>query len=551
MVVKLENFVSSDVVEVRSSNPLFVVNPSNVDTAAALTPAGHTLTVTTLELQPGGTAGAVAGNLVFSYSADSSVDVTIPLRGTFVLPDFQATTPSNSNLDFGTFPVGDAGGGSKTVTVTATGLTADVTATITAGTSEFGLGAGGSQTSKALMQTSGNLSQALTLTWIGSTSSVGIDSGTLTLASDADPKDFVDYVVNLVRETVSPGARRIVVEPTEGLDFGELLLRQEVSRQVVVKLENFIPSDVVEVRSSDPLFVVNPSNVDTDAALTPAGHTLTVTLELQAGGADGAVAGELTFSYAGGGTRDVVIPLQGVFVLPAFQTTAPPNSILDFGAFVVGDEGGRMKTLTVTGTGLTGNVTATITAGTSKFGLGTAGTQTSQALVQILGNLSESLTLTWKGSAGTAGIDSATLTFVSAAFPKDFPDHSVRLQRETVAKEIMVTPTTLDIGQVQQGASGTASFTVRVTGFDAAGDMISITASNPLFGVTPGMVDIGQALGASGFEVTASFLPELSTPEGTVMASIDLSDGSSPAATASIQIQATVTAGTLAARPQH
>ena len=265
------------------------------------------------------------------------------------------------------------------------------------------------------------------------------------------------------------------------------------------------------------------------------------------------VVGDLTANVAysfqiravnslGAGTPSNVETVTPTAPPAVFSTSIPRGGTLDLGRFSVGDVSDLSRSLRIEGAHLTGDVTASITAGGGDFSLaGDAFSPMVTLVASPTGSLAHSLVVFYRGRTDVISVARGTLDIISEAIPPDFADYRVELLRTTeYTAEITVSPTELDMGSVMQGQQGVGSLGVRAFGF-GVGDSILVeveTDSSP-FSATPSSLQIGADARWEDFSLAVTFAPGITTPLGIHNGSILLTAESSLAVR--VEVTATVT----------
>ncbi len=179
------------------------------------------------------------------------------------------------------------------------------------------------------------------------------------------------------------------------------------------------------------------------------------------------------------------------------------------------------KTFEVLGENLTGNVTATVTAGSNVFSVSPANVSASAA--------EDGATFTVTFTPTTVGTFTGTVTLAS----EDAESITVQLTGTAVIPELAADPETITFETIEAGKTATATF--NVLGANLIGNVTAaVTAGNEVFSVAP--TTISKADAEAGKTVTVTFAPaEQGTYTGTVTLSSDRAES------VTVQLNATAT----------
>lgn len=221
------------------------------------------------------------------------------------------------------------------------------------------------------------------------------------------------------------------------------------------------------------------------------------------------------------GTHGKINAIKGIqYILGATDNPAiiADPETLAFNA-VVGDT--DTKTFEVLGENLTGNVTATVTAGSNVFSVSPANVSASAA--------EDGATFTVTFTPTTVGTFTGTVTLAS----EDAESITVQLTGTAVIPELVADPETITFETIEAGKTATATF--NVLGANLIGNVTAaVTAGNEVFSVAP--TTISKADAEAGKTVTVTFAPaEQGTYTGTVTLSSDRAES------VTVQLNATAT----------
>ena len=409
-------------------------------------------------------------------------------------PQSGSLTLGNASLDFGSV----SAGGSKTLTVTATNSgNASVTiSSASVSTKYFAISA----PSLPLTIAAG---QSTTLSIVFTPDASGTFNATVTINSDAS-----NSVTSLTLSGTGEGTAQLTLNPTSQT-FGGLTVGTQSSVNVTLTNSGGTSVTVSQVTISGAGFQL--SGINTPLTLNASqSASFTVTFAPQAAGAaSGTVAitsnasnPALTMSLSGTGTA-------------ADGTLAANPSSLTFGSVTVGSKQTLSETITnIGGSGIT--VSQVSPTGT---GFGVSGITVPMTLAA-----GQSATFSVSFTPSTAGDVSGNVTITSTATD---PTLNVPLSGTgvTAIGQLAVSPTTLGLGNVVAGSSGTASGSLTASG--ASVTVTAASTNNSVFSVgglsLPATIQAGKS---ASFTVT--FSPQVT---GSVSAVLTFTSSAQPGTT--------------------
>ncbi len=281
----------------------------------------------------------------------------------------------------------------------------------------------------------------------------------------------------------APAATAALTLSATSAAFGNVTAGSTGTQTLTLTNSGGAPLTISGITSSNPLFTASPTT-----GTVAVGASLTVTLTF-APTAAGAQTGTLSIASNDPGSPATVSLTGTSTTAPAPVIGVVPGS-LTLGNVIVGATGTATFTIDNTGNAPL-NVTG-ITSSNARFTAApTTGTVAAGASLTVTVTFAPTAvgaqtgTLTVASNGGTATV---ALTGTGTAVP---------------APVISVTPTSLALGTVDIGATGTATFTINNTG-NAPLDVTGITSSNTVFTATP---TTGNVAGGASLIVTVTFAP--------------------------------------------
>lgn len=382
--------------------------------------------------------GSVTGNVTFT-SNGSNPTLTIPLAGIGIAPGTLGSNPAS--LSFSSVTVGNKQSLSETVTNTG-GASVTISQVAVSGT-----GFSFSGITTPLTLTSG---QSATFTVTFTPPSAGSASGSVTVSSNASNPTLT---ISLSGTGVAPGT--LGSNPTS-LSFGSVTVgnKQSLSETVTNTGGTSVTISQVAVSGTGYSF----SGITTPVTLT-SGQSATFTVTFtpaSAGSANGSVS--ITSNAS---NPSLTIPLSGTGVAPGALGSNPTS--LSFGSVTVGNKQSLSETVTNTG-GASVTISQVAVSGT---GFSFSGITTPLTLTS-----GQSATFTVTFTPASAGSASGSVTVTSNA---SNPSLAIPLSGTGSAAvgQLTVNPTTLNLGSVVVGSSGSASGSLT-----ASGANVTITAAN-------------------------------------------------------------------------
>jgi len=413
-------------------------------------------------------AGSASGSVTLTSNA-SNPTLTIPLSGTGVSPGGLGAEPSS--ISFGSVTVGNKKSVSETVTNTGgTTVTISSVAVSASGFSFTGI-------TTPVTLTAG---QSATFSVSFTPSSAGNASGNLTITSNASNPSLT---IPLSGNGVTPGT--LGANPTS-LSFGTVTVgnKQTLSETLTNTGGTTVTISSVAVSGSGFSF----SGITTPVALT-AGQSSTFSVSFTPSSA-GSASGNLTIT-SNASNPSLTIPLSGAGVTPGTLGANPTS--LSFGTVTVGNKQTLSETVTNTG-----GTTVTI----SSVGISGSGFSFSGITTPVTLTAGQSITFSVSFTPSSAGSASGNLTITSNA---SNPTLTIPLSGTGTAAvgQLTVNPTTMDLGSVEVGGSGSSSGTLTASG--ASVTVTGASANNSVFTVgglsLPTTIPAGQSV---SFTVTFS-----------------------------------------------
>ncbi len=435
-------------------------------------------------------AGGVSGSVTITSTA-SNPTLTIPLSGTGISPGALGSNPTS--LSFGNVTVGSNQSVSETVTNSG-GASVTISETAISG-SGFSL----SGITAPVTLTGG---QSATFTVKFAPQSAGGVSGSVTITSTASNPTLT---IPLSGTGISPGA--LGSNPTS-LSFGSVTMGSNQSLSDTVTNTGGSSVTISQAAISGSGFSL--SGITAPVTL-PAGQSATFTVKFAPQSAATA-SGAVTIA-SNGSNPTLTIPLSGTGVAPGTLGSNPTS--LSFGNVTVGSNQSLSETVTNTG-----GASATISqAGISGTGFSLSGITTPVTLTS-----GQSVVFSVRFTPGSAGSVSGNVTITSNA---SNPTLTIPLSGTGTAApwQLTVTPTTLGLGSVVVGTSGTASGSLT-----AGGSNVTVTAAssnNSVFSIgglaLPITIPAGQS---TSFTVT--FSPQTT---GAASATLTFTSNAQPSTT--------------------
>ena len=346
-------------------------------------------------------------------------------------------------------------------------------------------------------------SQSTTFTVTFAPKASGNASGTVTITSNAPNPSLT---MSVSGTGVAPGA--LSANPTS-LSFGSVVVGSTGSLSETITNTGGSSVSVSQVGITGTGMSV--SGITTPLTLN-GGQSATFTVKF-APTAAGAISGNLTVTSTATNPT-LTIPVSGTGVAPGALSANPTS--LSFGSVNVGSTGSLSETITNTG-GSSVSVSQVEITGT---GMSVSGITTPLTL-----NGGQSATFTVKFAPTAAGAISGNLTVTSTATN---PTLTIPVSGTGVANtvgQLSVSPSTLALGNVVDGSSGTATGTLT-----ASGATVTVTAAstnNSVFTIggfsLPHTITAGQS---ANFTITFSPLTA-----GAVSATLTFTSNASPSTT--------------------
>jgi hypothetical protein len=460
---------------------------SGITTPVTLT-AGQSATFT-VTLTPA-SAGSVSGNVTITSTA-SNPTLTIPLSGTGVAPGALGSNPTS--LSFGSVTVGSKQSLSGTVT-----NTGGSSVTI----SQVGISGTGFSLSGITTPVTLTAGQSATFTVTFTPASAGSVSGNVTITSNASNPTLT---IPLSGTGIAPGA--LGSNPTS-LSFGSVTVGSNQSLSEAVTNTGGSSVTISQVGISGTGFSL--SGITAPVTLT-AGQSATFTVTFTPASA-GSVSGNVTIT-SNASNPTLTIPLSATGVALGALGSNPTS--LSFGSVTVGSNQSLSETVTNTG-----GSSVTI----SQFGISGTGYSMSgiTAPVTLIPGQSASFTVTFTPASTGSVSGNVTITSTASNSTVTIPLSGTGT---AAAGQLIVTPTTLGLGSVVVGTSGTTSGSLT-----AGGANVTVTAAssnNSVFSVgglsLPVTIPAGQS---ASFTVT--FSPQVS---GAASAALTFTSNAQPAVT--------------------
>ncbi len=247
----------------------------------------------------------------------------------------------------------------------------------------------------------------------------------------------------------------------------------------------------------------------------PAGQNTAIGITFSPNAAEAFNATATVSSDASNATANIPLNGSGTAAAPAGQLGPNPTS-LSFGSVTIGNEDSLSETITNTG----GTSVTISQIAVSGAGFGISGVATPLTLAQ---NQSAAFTVTF--DPASSGSASGTVTVTSNASNSTLA-LALSGTGTTAIGQLSVTPTTLGIGNVVVGTSGTASGSLTATGANVT--LTAANSTNSVFSVSglslPVTITAGQ-----GLPFTVTFSP---TATGAASATLDFTSNAQTTTTA-------------------
>ncbi|HTS07167.1 MAG TPA: choice-of-anchor D domain-containing protein, partial [Candidatus Eisenbacteria bacterium] len=449
-------------------------------------------------------AGSASGNLTITSNA-SNPTLTIPLSGSGVTPGTLGANPTS--LGFGSVTVGNKQSLSETITNNGgTSVTISQVAISGSGFTFTGI-------TTPVTLTAG---QSATFNVSFAPSSAGSASGNLTITSNASNPTLT---VPLSGSGVTPGT--LGANPTS-LSFGSVTVGNNKSLSETVTNTGGTSITISQVAISGSGFSFN--GISTPVTLTP-GQSATFSVSFAPSSA-GSASGNLTITSSASNPT-LTIPLSGSGVTPGTLGANPTS--LGFGSVTVGNKQSLSETITNNGgTSVTISQVAISGSGFSFTGITTPVTLTA----------GQSATFSVSFAPSSAGSASGNLTVTSNA---SNPTLTIPLSGSGTAAvgQLAVSPTTMNLGSVEVGSSGSSSGMLTASG--ASVTVTGASTNNSVFtvgGLTlPVTIPAGQSV-----SFTVTFSP---TTTGAASATLTFTSNAQPSTTTE------ALTGTGTAAPNH
>ena len=449
-------------------------------------------------------AGSASGNVAITSNA-SNPTLTIPLAGTGVSPGGLGADPSS--ISFGSVTVGNTKSLSETVT-----NTGGTTVTI----SQVAIGGSGFSFTGITTPVTLTAGQSATFNVSFAPSSAGNVAGNLTVTSNASNPTLT---IPLSGNGVTPGT--LGANPTS-LSFGTVTVgnKQTLSETVTNTGGTSVTISQVTISGSGFSF----TGITTPVTLT-AGQSATFSVSFTPSSA-GSASGNLTIT-SNASNPTLTIPLSGSGVTPGTLGANPTS--LGFGSVTVGNKQSLSETITNNGgTSVTISQVAISGSGFSFTGITTPVTLTA----------GQSATFSVSFAPSSAGSASGNLTVTSNA---SNPTLTIPLSGSGTAAvgQLAVSPTTMNLGSVEVGSSGSSSGMLTASG--ASVTVTGASTNNSVFtvgGLTlPVTIPAGQSV-----SFTVTFSP---TTTGAASATLTFTSNAQPSTTTE------ALTGTGTAAPNH
>ena len=460
---------------------------SGITTPVTLT-AGQSATFT-VTFTPTSAANAT-GSIVVTSTA-SNPTLTIPLTGAGVTQGTLGSSPTT--LSFGSVTVGSNKALSETVTNTG-GSSVTISKASISGT--------GFSLSGITAPVTLNAGQSTTFTVTFTPASASGASGNISILSNAS-----NPTLNIALSGTGVSQGTLGANPTT-LSFGTVTVGSNKSLSETVTNTGGSSVTISQVSATGSGFSL--SGITAPVTLN-AGQSTTFTVTFAPGSASGASGNVSIISNASNSTLNIALSGTGVS-----QATLGANpTTLSFGSVTVGSNQSLSETVTNTG-----GSTATINQATiSGTGFTLSGITTPLTL-----GAGQSTTFTVKFAPSSAGSASGTVTITSTA---SNPTLTIALSGTGTAAvgQLTVNPTTLNLGSIVAGSTGTASGSLIATGANVT--VTAVSSNNSVFSVSglslPVTIPAGQST-----PFTVTFSPQVA---GAVSATLTFTSNAQPTTT--------------------
>jgi hypothetical protein len=455
---------------------------SGIATPVTLT-AGQSTTFT-VTFTPA-SAASLSGNITITSNA-SNPSLTIPLSGTGVAPGALGSNPTS--LGFSTVTVGSNKSLSETVT-----NTGGSSVTI----SQIGISGAGFSLSGITTPATLTAGQSATFTVTFTPASASSVSGNVAITSNAPA-----LTIPLTGTGVAPGV--LGANPTS-LSFGNVTVGSNQSLSETVTNTGGSSVTISQAAISGTGFSL--SGITTPLTLT-AGQSASFSVTFTP--ASGASASGNVTITSNASNATLSIPLSGAGVAPGTLGSNPTS--LNFGSITVGSNQSLSETVTNTG-----GSSATI----SQVGINGTGFSLSgiTAPLTLTAGQSASFTVTFTPASAASAGGNVTITSTASN-----PTLTIPLSGTGTAApgQLTVTPTTLALGSVVVGTSGTASGSLTASGANVT--VTAASSNNSVFslGGLPLPVTIPAGQSAS---FTVTFSPQVS---GAASATLTFTSNAQP-----------------------
>ncbi len=314
----------------------------------------------------------------------------------------------------------------------------------------------------------------------------------------------IKYILDNYVQNDNP---KITAEPTS-LAFGDVTAG--TTKQMTFTVTGSNLEGNITVTKSGNNFSVSPTTV-TKATAEGNGQVVTVTFSPTAN-TTANYTGTITLSSSNATSVTVNLTGKGVYTAPAL--TATPTSVSFTNCYTSQN---YTKTVTVTGTNLQGNVTASISGGNGMYTVSPTTLTAAQAAAGA------TVTITYAPTA--AGTTNATLNFTTTGTGAG--SASVAITGTAQGPSVTATPTSLNFGTVNVGESATQTFTV--TGARLEGN-ISLAKSGNNFSIDQTSIAKGSD-GTASATVTVTYTP---TADGNDTGTVTLTSQGAETVTVSL-----------------
>ena len=318
---------------------------------------------------------------------------------------------------------------------------------------------------------------------------------------------------------------KITANPTS-LAFGDVTAG--TTKQMTFTVTGSNLEGNITVTKSGNNFTVSPTTI-AKATAEGNGQVVTVTFSPTAN-TTANYTGTITLTSSNATTVTVNLTGKGVYTAPAL--TATPTSVSFTNCYTSQN---YTKTVTVTGTNLQGNVTASISGGNGMYTVSPTTITAAQAAAGA------TVTITYAPTA--AGTTNATLNFTTTGTGAG--SASVAITGTAQGPSVTATPTSLNFTGTYAGETATKTFTV--TGVNLSGE-ITATLNNGggIYSIDKTSITKAQAEATNGAVVTVTYAP---TAVGESNASVTLSStGCNPV---TVSLSGTALGPNISASPEN